>query len=121
MQEAAGGSVNPGIFVDRHSGRLQDINLGMENIRRFMLGNTRGWNQIGEMEVQKAGEFDAGLMRYSYEVIGAGNVKITVEEMLWVVPQDNHYFTISTGFSPDDRSEIEPLILETVSTLKKLD
>ena len=112
--------VNPGIFVDRHPGRVVDINAGLQNIRKFMIQNMNGWNQVGNFKFQKVGEFESGLIQYSYEVLQPQKPKLEVVEMLWLIPQDNHYITISSGFSPEDRNKIEPIITNSVSTLRKL-
>ena len=72
------------------------------------------------MKLQMVGEFESGLIQYSYEVLQPEKPKLKVVEMLWLIPQDNHYITISSGFSPEDRNKIEPIVTNSFSTLRKL-
>lgn len=111
--------VSPGVYVNYHLGSIASIEVGLNRVVGILERNLRGFQMIQPPEPDRLGPYEAGTIRYRYVTESQG-IDFEVIETFWLIPDGDHYITISGGLAPEDETLIQPLIDAMAASLKVL-
>ena len=111
--------VSPGVFVNYHAGTISDIGVGLDRVSQILARNLREFQMLQPPTLTRLGPYEAGRVQYRYTTeVGAGDA--VVIETFWLIPDGDHYATISGGLAPKDEATAQPLIEAMARSMKPL-
>ena len=111
--------VSPGVFVNYHQGTISDTEVGLGRVANILERNLRQFQIIQPATPVRLAPYEAGTIRYRYVTNSAG-VDLEVIETFWLIPDGNHYITISGGLAPEDEAAVQPMIDAMAYSMKAL-
>ena len=111
--------VSPGVFVNYHRGTVGDIEFGLNRVASILERNLRDFQVVLAPTPTMLGPYEAGSIRYRY-VSNSQGIDFEVIETFWLIPDGDHYITISGGLAPEDEAKVQPLIDAMASSMKAL-
>lgn len=111
--------VNPAITLNYHPGEIADFGAAFARVSS-LLGQMQDYELVAGPASDPLGPFDAQYMHYRYSLVSNG-IRLSLEEMLWLVPMGENYLTVSVGTDISEAEAFLGVLREAAHTLERVE